>query len=129
MRSARRASQGARRVAASFPRALVGGDLEQVAVGIAEVDGLEATALEDLRARHAASAQVVAPRDLLVGRADLEGEVMDTAATLAGLVHLRVLHERDERAGRAERVAEPEVARAGIVGVVLLGGQREAQHV
>src|SRR4051812_24485986 len=118
MRSARRASWDARRVAATLLSG--GGDLEQVAVGIAEVDGPEAAPLEDLAARHAASPQVVAPGHLLLGRADLEREVMDAAAALARLLHLRVLQERHERPRRPERVAEPEVARARVVAVVAL---------
>ena len=44
------------------------GDLDDVTVGIADVDRLERAAVEHLGARHAALAQVVAPRLLLVAR-------------------------------------------------------------
>jgi uncharacterized protein YjeT (DUF2065 family) len=54
-----------------------------------------------------------------VGRAD---------AGLPGL-HRRVLHERDERPLGALRVAEPEMACVGVVVVVALAHEREAQHV
>ena len=45
-------------------------DLEDVSVGIAEVDRAEAASVEDLRALHAVAAEVVAPGGELVGRLD-----------------------------------------------------------
>src|SRR5690349_20400696 len=56
-----------------------GGDLDDVAVGIADVDGAERTAVEHVGALDVLAAQVVAPRLLLLRRLDDEREVVGRA--------------------------------------------------
>src|SRR5207249_1402412 len=58
-----------------------------------------------------------------------KGEVVRGAAPDVPLVELRVFQERHERAGRAAGVAEPEVARVGVVVVGGLAHERETEEV
>src|SRR3954452_14272867 len=52
------------------------GDLDDVAVGVSQVDGAEGAAVEHVGAVQAAAAQVIPPRLLLGGRLDAQREVV-----------------------------------------------------
>ena len=66
---------------------------------------------------------------LLLVRLDRERDVVHGAGADDAVLHLRVLEERDQRAGGALCVAEPEVPRAGVVVVDAALDEREAEHV
>src|SRR5262249_9763874 len=89
----------------------------------------QAAALEDVRALDVARAEVVAPRVELVRRADREREVMGRADAGPSGLERRVLHERDEDAAAVAGMAEPEMARVGMVVVVPFPQQGEAEDV
>src|SRR4051794_23395310 len=75
-----------------------GGDLDDVTVGVAQVDRAERAAVVHLGGRDVATAQVVAPGLLLLRAVDAQGEVVRGAGADEALGHLRVVQERDERA-------------------------------
>jgi hypothetical protein len=86
-----------------------------VAVGVADVDRAERAAIEHVGALDALAAQVVAPRLLLLGAVDHEGEVVCRADADDALRQLGVAHEGDEHPRAPVLRAEPDVARLRIV--------------
>src|SRR6478672_7875644 len=103
-------------------------DLQDVTVRVAQIDRPQAAALEDVRALDVAGPQVLAPCLELVPRGDREGEMMGRADAGPPGLERRVLHERDEHAA-VPGMAEPEVARVGIVVVATLAQKGEAEDV
>ena len=75
----RGAPAGGLRDATGGEAGAAGGDLDDVAVGVAQVDRAERAAVEHVGALHALAAQVVAPGLLLLGRVDDEREVVRRA--------------------------------------------------
>src|SRR5256885_478118 len=70
--------------------------LDDVPVGVAEVDRAEVRAVERLGAAHSPRLQIAAPAIELLRRFDDQGEVVRRAAAYGAGLHLRVLHARDD---------------------------------
>ena len=104
-------------------------DLDDVAVGVAQVDRAEAAAVEDVGALDPARAQVVAPGLLLLGRARRRTRSGGSSRRRPCPGSSGTRGTRRASPARRRRVAEPEVARVRVVVVGALADEREPEQV
>ena len=107
----------------------VGGDLEDLTVGVLEVDALEVAALVRAGDGDAVVVEPALPPELLLGIGDAHSDVVDSADSPGAAGGLRPLEEGQEGAGGAGGVAEVEVVGVGHVEVDGLLDQAEAEDV